>query len=140
MSAVKSSNENRLAMKIPGLHLTQISSGDFLLESSRALNIHDQDTLIRGLVARLQHAKSTRLYYDLSEQVIIDPVYYAWLNKLARALLTINIKMICIHMQPTAAFALAQFTQESPIFGTALDISGWRKASDRGQHDQRRPD
>ena len=127
-------------MKIPGLHLTQIGSDDFLLEPSRGLNIHDQGTLIRSLVARLQYAKTTRLYYDLSEQAIIDPVYYAWLNKLARALLIINIKMVCIHMQPTAAFALARFTQESTIFGTALDISGWRKADARGQHDQRRPD
>lgn len=125
-------------MTIPGLHLTQIGSGDFLLEPSRGLNIHDQGTLIRSLVARLQYTKATRLYYDLAEQVIIDPVYYAWLNKLTRAMLTINIKMICIHMQPTAAYALVQFTQESPVFGTALDISGWRKADDRGHHDQRR--
>ena len=114
-------------MVIPGLHLTQIGSDDFLLEPSRGLNIREQGNLIRSLVARLQHAKATRMYYDLAEQAIIDPVYYAWLNKLARALLTINIKMICIHMQPTAAFALVQFTNERPIFGTAIDISGWRK-------------
>ncbi len=126
-------------MTIPGLHLTQIGSEDYLLEPSRGLNIHDQGTLIRSLIARLQHAKATRLYYDLAEQVIIDPVYYAWLNKLARALLTINIKMICIHMQPTAAYALVQFTHVSPIFGTALDISGWRKTDSRGNRDQRRP-
>ena len=126
-------------MKISGLHLTHIGNDDFLLEPSRGLNIHDQKNLIEALVARLQQVKVTHMYYDLAEQIIIDPLYYAWLNKLARALLTINIKMICIHMQPTAAFALAQFTQESPIFGTALDISGWRKAGDRGQHDQRRP-
>ena len=115
-------------MPIAGLHLTRIGSEDFLLEPSRGLNIHDQDLLIKSLVARLQHTKATRMYYDLSEQVIIDPVYYAWLNRLARALLTINIKMICIHMQPTAAFALSQFIRELPTFGTALDISGWREA------------
>lgn len=116
-------------MSIPGLHLTQIGSDDFLLEPSRSLNIREDGSLIRSLVGRLQHAKATRMYYDLSEQVIIDPVYYAWLNKLARALLTINIKMICIHMQPTAAYALVQFTNERPIFGTALDISGWQKSA-----------
>ena len=125
-------------MAIPGIHLTQIGSDDFLLEPSRGLNIHDQGTLIRDLVARLQHAKATHLYYDLSEQVIIDPVYYAWLNKLAQAMFTINIKMICIHMQPTAAFALVQFTKGTPNFGTALDISGWRKAGSKGRHVQRR--
>ena len=127
-------------MTIPGLHLTQIGSDDFLLEPSRGLNIHDQGALIRSLVARLLHAKATRLYYDLAEQVIIDPVYYAWLNKLARALLTINIKMICIHMQPTAAYALVQFTRETPTFGSALDISGRRKTVGKGRHGQRRPD
>ena len=125
-------------MTIPGLHLTQIGSEDYLLEPSRGLNIHDQGTLIRSLITRLQYAKATRLYYDLAEQVIIDPVYYAWLNKLARALQTINIKMVCIHMQPTAAYALVQFTQVPPVFGTALDISGWRKTDSKGSREQRR--
>ena len=48
-------------MSIPGLHLTQIGSDDFLLEPSRGLNIHDQGNLIRSMVERLQHAKATRL-------------------------------------------------------------------------------
>ena len=120
-------------MSIPGLHLTQIGSDDFLLEPTRGLNIRDQGQLIQSLIARLQHARATRLYYDLAEQVIIDPVYYAWLNQLARALLTINIRMVCIHMQPTAAFALARFTREAPVFGTALAISGWRKSTTEGR-------
>jgi rsbT antagonist protein RsbS len=30
-------------------------------------------------------------------------------------------------MQPTAAFALAQFAHEIPAFETALDISGWQR-------------
>lgn len=113
-------------MKIPGLHLTQIGREDFLLEPSRGLNIHDQKNLIEELVGRSQQAKVRHLYYDLAEQIIIDPVYYAWLNKLARALLTINVRMTCIHMQPTAALSLSKFMQGAPSFETATNISGRR--------------
>ena len=121
-------------MNLTGLHLTQIGSGDFLLEPARSLNIRDQGKLIEILVARMQHGSATRMYYDLSEQAIIDPIYYAWLNKLARALLTINVKMVCIHMQPTAAFALVKFTREIPIFDTAINIEGRRKKDTQEQH------
>lgn len=114
-------------MSIPGLHLTRIGSGDFLLEATRSLNIRDQDPLLEGIVARLQQARASRLYYDLSEQALIDPVYYAWLDALARTIQANNVKMVCVHMQPTAAFTLAQFVRKKPAFETALDISGWRK-------------
>ena len=132
-------------MAIPGLHLTQIGSSDFLLEPLRNLNIRDQDLLLESITLRLQQARAydsarafarsgsesfraSRLYYDLAEQALIDPVYYAWLDTLARTVRAINVKMICIHMQPTAAFALAQFMREIPAFETALDISGWKKS------------
>lgn len=114
-------------MSITGLHLTRIGNGDFLLEPSPSLNIRDQDRLLEGIASRLQQARASRLYYDLSEQALIDPVYYAWLDALARTVQTINVKMVCVHMQPTAAFALAQFIREKPAFETALGISGWKK-------------
>jgi rsbT antagonist protein RsbS len=114
-------------MSIPGLHLTQIGCDDFLLEPSRRLNICDQDKLIERIAARLLQARALSLYYDLSELAIIDPVYYAWLNALARTAGAINVRMVCIHMQPTAAFALAQFIREKPAFETAIDISGRQK-------------
>jgi rsbT antagonist protein RsbS len=109
-------------MAIAGLHLTRIGRGDFLLEPLRSLNIHDNDKLVESIVARLQQERAARLYYDLAEQAIIDPVYYAWLDKLARTFKSINVEMTCIHMQPTAAFALVQFLKERPAFATALDI------------------
>lgn len=114
-------------MLIQGLHLTQINSGDFLLEPSRSLNIQDADMLIDNIAARLQQAHASRLYYDLSALALIDPVYYGWLDTLARTLQALNVSMVCIHMQPTAAFGLAQFLHETPVFETALDISGWKK-------------
>jgi rsbT antagonist protein RsbS len=114
-------------MSIPGLNLTRIGCGDFLLEPSRSLNIRDQARLLEGIASRLQQDLASRLYYDLSGQALIDPVYYAWLDALARTIQAINVRMVCVHMQPTAAFALAQFIREKPAFETALDISGWQK-------------
>lgn len=111
-------------MSIPGLHLTQIGGEDFLLEPSHSLNLRDHDGLVECIVERLLNARASRLYYDLSAQAIIDRVYYDWLDKLARTVAAINVRMVCIHMQPTAAFSLVQITQELPAFETALDISG----------------
>lgn len=106
-----------------GYHLTPIGGGDFLLEPSRNLDISHQDGLIVEVINRLQQARSQRLYYDLAELPVIEHVYYGWLDRLARACSAVNIRMICIHMQPTAAFALAHFLTEAPIFETALDVT-----------------
>jgi len=113
-------------MAIPGLHLTPIGNGDFLLEPSRSLDIGRADELVEKIVSRLQDARPSRLYYDLAEMVIVDPIYYNWLNLLARACRAFNVNMICIHMQPTAAFALAHHMREAPAFETALDVAGWK--------------
>lgn len=115
-------------MDMPGLHLTRIGKDEFLLEPSRSLNIRDPDRLLECIAGRLLDARAVRLYYDLSGQAIIDQVYYTWLNKLARIVSTINVRMICIHMRPIAAFALVQFAIERPVFETALDISGWQNS------------
>jgi len=107
---------------LSGIHLTRIGGSDFLLEPLRGLNISDNNKLIDGIVDRLLRARASRLYYDLSVQSIIDPVYYKWLNQLARTVAAINVKMVCVHMRPTAAYALVQFEREPPVFETALDI------------------
>lgn len=109
-------------MNLSGLHLTPIGGGDFLLEPTRGLDISMREELIESILDRLQSAKSSRLYYDLAELAIIDSVYYGWLDALARACATMNVKMVCIHMQPTAAFALTHFLQGMPAFETALDV------------------
>lgn len=114
-------------MSIPGLHLTQIGSGDFLLDPSRSLNIRDKDSLIEAVTAHLMQMRAVRLYYDLSDLGLIDPLYYSWLDALARAAHIINVEMICIRMQPTAAFALAKFLDGRPVFKTALEIRDWQK-------------
>ena len=71
-------------MSLAGIHLTRIGATDFLLEPLRSLNISDSAKLVEGVVERLLQAGASRLYYDLSTQAIIDPVYYKWLNQLAR--------------------------------------------------------
>lgn len=109
-------------MTIADLHLTRIGSGDFLIEPSKSLNIRDQDRLIEFVTARMLQARTSRLYYDLSGLPLIDPLYYSWLDALARAAQTVNVKMVCINMQPTAAFALSKFIRKMPAFETAFSI------------------
>lgn len=114
-------------MPLSGVHLTQIGGTDFLLEPLGSLNVADNVKLVDGILERLMRAGASCLYYDLAAQPIIDPAYYGWLNQLARTLATINVRMVCVHMQPTAAFSLVQYTCESPAFGTALDIGEWHR-------------
>src|SRR5512135_1224749 len=116
-------------MSTLGLHLTPIGNGDYLLEPSRGLDISQPGDLVEEITRRLQNARATRLYYDLSELALIDPLYYTCLNTLARACQAVNVKMVCIHMQPTAAYALAQFITETPVFETAHEVEGWKQAS-----------
>lgn len=113
-------------MSIPGLHLTQIGNGDYLLDPSKSLDIGDSDRLIERVVAQLMQSHAVRLYYDLSDMGLIEPRYYSWLDRLARAMHVINVEMICIHMQPTAAFALARVLDSPPFFRTALEIQDWQ--------------
>ena len=114
-------------MSISGVHLTRIGHGDYLLDPLKSLNIRDRDRLIEEITVYLLQMRAVRLFYDLSELALIDPLYYSWLEALARAAHTVNVKMICVRMQPTAAFALSKFLQETPSFQTALEIDGWHE-------------
>jgi rsbT antagonist protein RsbS len=109
-------------MAISGIHLTRIGRGDYLLEPLRSMNIRDQGGLIQDIVSRVQQGQGARLYFDLSGLPVIDHVYYDWLDQLARTCLAVNIRMICINMQPTAAFTLSKFLATRPVFETALGI------------------
>ena len=106
-------------MGIPGLHLTAIGSGDHLLEPSRSLDLAAADALIDAIGARLIAAGPGRLYYVLSELPVIDATYYNWLNRLARACRRMNVEVVCVGMQPTAACALACSDVDPPAFTSA---------------------
>lgn len=108
--------------KISGMHLTEIGRGVFLLEPSSSLDISACDDLLDGVLSRLQKAHAGKLYYDLSGLPLIDPLYYTWLNRLARTCKAVNVEMVCINFQPTAAFALSHHMDAPPAFGTALGI------------------
>ncbi len=111
-------------MDVHGFHLTVLGNGGALLEPTRSLDISQAGSLVEQIVSRLQaKGQVHRLYYDLSNILLIDEVYYAWLDRLARACKAIDIRMICTHMQPTAAFALAGLIQAPPAFETALDLT-----------------
>lgn len=116
-------------MSISGLHLTSIGHGALLLEPSLSLDISSTGVVaaLEEIVRGLQRITATRLYYDLAELAIIEPLYYNWLNALGRACRTVNVRMICIHMQPTAAFALSRYMVQMPAFETALDVEEWNR-------------
>lgn len=109
-------------MAISGVHLTRIGKGNFLLEPLRSMNIRDQGTLMQDIVAQVQRDQGARLYFDLHSLPVIDPVYYDWLDKLARTCQAVNIRMICINMQPTAAFTLSRHLAGKPAFEIALHV------------------
>lgn len=114
-------------MGVSGLHLTLIGNGAMLLEPSMALDVANGGPVLEEIVRRLQCARAERLYYDLAELALIEPLYYNWLNALARACHTINVSMVCIHMQPTAAYAMARYMDGNPAFETALEVKEWNK-------------
>jgi rsbT antagonist protein RsbS len=105
-----------------GMHLTEIGQGVFLLEPSRSLDISNSDEPLLNVLERLQQTQASKLYYELGNLPLIDPLYYEWLNRLARACGAINVAMVCINFQPTAAFALSHHMKTPPAFTTALGI------------------
>ena len=109
-------------MSLAGLHLTAIGQGRFLLEPGSGLDIGQKDALIVGILSRLQEGDASELYYHLGSVPLIDHAYYDWLDALARSCVTINVRMICVHMQPTAAFALSHMLKGPPSFASALTL------------------
>lgn len=109
-------------MSLTGLHLTAIGSGRFLLEPGAGLDISRRDELIDSILARLQEGEASLMYYHLGGQPLIDEAYYDWLDTLARACIAVNVRMVCVHMQPTAAFGLSHFLKAPPAFDSALSV------------------
>lgn len=109
-------------IKPSGFHLTPIGGGRFLLEPSSSLDISSSEELLEGILQRLQRGKACKLYYDLANLPLIEPRYYHWLNMLARACRAINVIMVCIRMQPTAAFALSSYMEGSPDFSVEQGV------------------
>ncbi len=109
-------------MSLTGLHLTAIGSGRFLLEPGVGLDISQKNELIDRILGRLQQGGACLMYYHLGGQPVIEEAYYDWLDTLARACTAINVRMVCVHMQPTAAFALSHILKAPPAFDSALSV------------------
>ena len=105
-----------------GLHLTPIGGGRLLLEPGPSLDVGQQAELVEHVLACLQRNGGARLYYDLGNLPLIDAAYYGWLDALARACNTLNVRLVCVRMQPTAAYALAHHLKGPPPFDTALGV------------------
>ncbi|NWG86951.1 MAG: hypothetical protein HXY26_05470 [Hydrogenophilaceae bacterium] len=109
-------------MSLAGLHLTRIGQGRFLMEPNEGLDVSQRDEVLIAILTRLQEGQASLVYYDLGNVPLVDEVYYGWLAMLARACSAINVRMICVQMQPTAAFALSSMLQGPPPFETALSV------------------
>ncbi|MDA8094920.1 MAG: hypothetical protein M0T84_13670 [Betaproteobacteria bacterium] len=106
----------------PGFHLTPIGHGQILLEPSPSLDVGDPGNLVVAILDRLQGLRAATLFYDLAGLALIDEAYCRWLEGLANACRAIGVRMVCVRMQPTAAFGLAQTQPRMPAFATALDV------------------
>ncbi|MDD3519498.1 MAG: hypothetical protein PHQ14_14210 [Chromatiales bacterium] len=109
-------------MQNEGFHLTALDQGRALFEPQHGVDPARPETLIVTLLDRLRVWRTRHLYYDLSRVEVIDPVYLRFLNQFARACRTADIRMVCIHMQPGTAFALAAHMDQPPAFETAAGI------------------
>ena len=115
-----------------GFHLAMLGSGGALLEPQHGINPGDPGASIGEVLRALREHRAKRLYYDLSDVAIIDPVYYAFLNRLATSCHAIGIAMTCVSMQPSAAFSLAAHLDEPPRFATAHGLEEGEARISRG--------
>ncbi len=105
-----------------GVRITAIAAGRALLEPGHEVTPAEPDALIEEIVGRAQALGAETLYYDLGEVEIIDAVYLAYLNRLARACRTAGIRLVGIHLQPSTAYALAGLLTEPPAFDTERTV------------------
>ena len=105
-----------------GFHLTSLGDQRALLEPQHGINPADPATAIETVLEQLATLRLKRLYYDLSNVAVVDPVYYTFLNRLASACHAIGIEMVGIGLQSHTAFALAAHMDEPPRFATAPGI------------------
>lgn len=106
------------------LHLTRIGTGDMLLEPRDGLDPAAAEDYLEPILAWLREWRIARLYYDVQQLAVIDPVYYGWLAHLARACQAMGVRMVAVHVRPSAAFTMSRYLQADPPFATALDVGG----------------
>ncbi len=109
-------------MSKAGFRLTALGDGRALMEPGFGVNPGDPGRVIDAVLERLVSQHIRTLYYDLAAVEIIDSTYLGYLNRLARACRTVGVEMVCIHLRPATAFALAGLLSAPPEFSTSRGI------------------
>ncbi len=112
------------------MHLTPIGEGQILLEPNESLDPSRPERYLDALMIYLQRYAARVLIYDASALPLIDAVYYAWLQQLARLCRLGGQQMIVAGISPTAAFGLARFLSGPPPFSCALSVDHARQHRD----------
>ncbi|MGC9457236.1 MAG: hypothetical protein ACP5DC_06900 [Halothiobacillaceae bacterium] len=105
-----------------GIHLTRLGGDRVLLEPQHGVNPASPDSGMDRILSALQASKARRVYYDLAQVTLVDPVYYHFLNQLAAGCHALGMSLTCINMGPQAAFALAAQMETPPRFRSALTL------------------
>ncbi len=104
-------------MSKAGFRLTPLGGGRVLLEPGFGVNPGGApDPIIDSVLERLSGREVVTLYYDLAGVEVVDSTYLGYLNRLARACRTVGVRMVCIHLRPATAFALAGLLTAPPEF------------------------
>lgn len=119
-----SPDASRLGLGDLPLHLTLIGRAEILLEPGQGLDPAAVENYLEPILARVRELRVTCLYYDVQQLAVIDPVYYGWMAHLARACQAMGVRMVAVHVRPSAAFAMSRYLQADPPFATALDVGG----------------
>ncbi|MBK1735402.1 hypothetical protein CKO15_08915 [Halorhodospira abdelmalekii] len=97
-----------------GFRLTQIAADSARLEPGHGIQPSDPGPVIEAVLRELQPLHIDLLYYDLERVEIIDPPYLSFLTQLQGSCRVIGVRMVCVHMQPSTAFALASWLDRPP--------------------------
>jgi rsbT antagonist protein RsbS len=116
-----------------GFRLTALGDGGALLEPGMGINPSDPAPLIEAVLGGLSGGGYRTLYYDLIAVEVIDPTYFSYLNRLARSCRTVGVTMVCIHMKPATAFALAGFMSAPPAFAIGQGVGNGQRGTGRLQ-------
>ncbi|MCG5547772.1 STAS domain-containing protein [Halorhodospira halochloris] len=105
-----------------GFRITSLADKSALFEPGHGVNISAPESLIDEVLAELQRLGAKKIYFDLAEVEIIDSAYLSFLNRLTRACRCVGVEMVCIHMQPITACALAKIDSARVEFSTQHNI------------------
>ncbi len=109
------------------LRVTALGDGCVLVEPGLAFDPSQCEAPLEQLLAQLERLRPAALLYDLSGVNVIDALYLAWLERLARACRICGVRLIAVNIRPHTAYALALRLEAPCRFETARDVDAARK-------------